>query len=818
MALQTTEQTEVLFKSYLNVPYNLPQNIFAIENKVPFSNYVFNDEIIPINIDKDPNFTTSALPTHYGSLTKGSGSGYDYENYEIFPDNEPYLEKFTRLKLTNISGAPKSFYKVDISGNSLLKDAFQLNYGVNNKFFYSIFADNTNILTNSDFRPIFDIKSGYVTFFGTVPSGDIYITFVRYIGPKGVKTDANTINITPLEEEEKDNNDYFPTFVKDTSGNQIINIDSSLKYNPSTNSLTFGNLDLSGSSTRTIQTVTEQALELGTNSQPRVRITSGGNVGIGKTTDINAKLDVNGNVSVDGNLILGTTSKATIEYTGSEVRTYTIPNAGGNADFVMTQGNQIISGNKTFIGNVSVSGGNVIGNLTGNSDTSTKLQDSRTLWGQSFNGTADVSGNLTSVGNITGSGAMTIRAGTSGNNNVILQPNGTGIIDLDGNTSITGVLLLGGVTTGKAIIAYPGNLGSQTRYYTIRDAGDDADFVMTRGNQTISGTKAFNGNVFFLENIEITGEVSATTTLDIGSKDSSTKNGLRAWNEEISTIDNSLNLSNQYIEITTSNNVLTILVEYTYQWTTQTPPTQFPVGPVTRTITLAQGVFKYNTFLSTLESSIETEIESVTENGDARVDITSVARSLQSGNKLRLTINWSFDVIGKGTSFNWVFRRIQLGGNFATTLGINQNLTLSGTGNWGAQFNATNVEHRSTLIKNANIYTTTLDTTTINASTINNTQLNNKPFVYLDSSTLASIPKIVTGADGPTNTGSTNYAVVFPSAFTTTPFVTATVVDTADNMASLRIRNVSTTGFQIEARNASNSRVARTFNYIAIGN
>ena len=39
--------------------------------------------------------------------------------------------------------------------------------------------------------------------------------------------------------------------------------------------------------------------------------------------------------------------------------------------------------------------------ITGNAATATKLQTARTIWGQSFNGTANVSGNLTGVDNIT---------------------------------------------------------------------------------------------------------------------------------------------------------------------------------------------------------------------------------------------------------------------------------------------------------------------------------------------------------------------------------------------------------------------------------
>lgn len=47
------------------------------------------------------------------------------------------------------------------------------------------------------------------------------------------------------------------------------------------------------------------------------------------------------------------------------------------------------------------------GSLTGNASSATKLQTARTLWGQSFNGTGNVSGNMTNVGNITASGLIT---------------------------------------------------------------------------------------------------------------------------------------------------------------------------------------------------------------------------------------------------------------------------------------------------------------------------------------------------------------------------------------------------------------------------
>lgn len=54
-------------------------------------------------------------------------------------------------------------------------------------------------------------------------------------------------------------------------------------------------------------------------------------------------------------------------------------------------------------------------NLQNSSEAAKKLQTPRTLWGQSFDGTANVSGDMTGVGNITMSGDLKIGNGTSPN-------------------------------------------------------------------------------------------------------------------------------------------------------------------------------------------------------------------------------------------------------------------------------------------------------------------------------------------------------------------------------------------------------------------
>ena len=70
-------------------------------------------------------------------------------------------------------------------------------------------------------------------------------------------------------------------------------------------------------------------------------------------------------LTVDGTMLLGTQAgKATLQYTTNQARTYSIPDAGTNADFVMTEGAQTINGSKTF-------GSTIIGSINGNAATAT---------------------------------------------------------------------------------------------------------------------------------------------------------------------------------------------------------------------------------------------------------------------------------------------------------------------------------------------------------------------------------------------------------------------------------------------------------------
>nr|UWH96590.1 MAG: Prophage endopeptidase tail [Bacteriophage sp.] len=97
---------------------------------------------------------------------------------------------------------------------------------------------------------------------------------------------------------------------------------------------------------------------------------------------------------------------------GAHYNSYSV-NGSGNVDMYLPS---------TMTGFSSITSTTFSGSLSGNASsasTATKLTNTRTIWGQSFNGTANVSGSLTDVasitasGNITAAGAITAKSSSS---------------------------------------------------------------------------------------------------------------------------------------------------------------------------------------------------------------------------------------------------------------------------------------------------------------------------------------------------------------------------------------------------------------------
>ena len=94
----------------------------------------------------------------------------------------------------------------------------------------------------------------------------------------------------------------------------------------------------------------------------------------------------------------------------------------------------IHSGN---IGSQSVNYATTSGACTGNAATATKLQTARTIWGQSFDGSGNISGALTGVTSITASGNVLIGTNTD---------NSSGKLQIRGGATLDGYMKTGAVS------------------------------------------------------------------------------------------------------------------------------------------------------------------------------------------------------------------------------------------------------------------------------------------------------------------------------------------------------------------------------------
>ena len=173
-----------------------------------------------------------------------------------------------------------------------------------------------------------------------------------------------------------------------------------------------------------------------------------GGVGIAKN------LRVAGTIHGDGsglttlnadNLSSGTVGNARITGTYSNLTGTGALDAGSiTANF-----GDINIGINTFTGN-----GSGLTNIT--ADTAATLAVTRTLWGQNFNGSANVTGNLTSVGNITGTAGIAIATTTTGV--LDLDSGTTGAINIGTNANAK-TLTLGNVTGATGIVLNSGTAG-----------------------------------------------------------------------------------------------------------------------------------------------------------------------------------------------------------------------------------------------------------------------------------------------------------------------------------------------------------------------
>jgi hypothetical protein len=141
----------------------------------------------------------------------------------------------------------------------------------------------------------------------------------------------------------------------------------------------------------------------------------------------------------------------------------------------------------------------ISGSVTGNAGTATALQNSRTLWGQTFDGTGNVTGSLTSVQDITGgANNMVITSGTGASRTLVFKTTTAG-------STATTALTLGAdqsatfantVTATTFSGAFSGNATTATALQTTRAIygnNFDGSAALT---QIIASTYGGTGNGF----------------------------------------------------------------------------------------------------------------------------------------------------------------------------------------------------------------------------------------------------------------------------------------------------------------------------------
>jgi hypothetical protein len=190
-------------------------------------------------------------------------------------------------------------------------------------------------------------------------------------------------------------------------------------------------------------------------------------------------------------LVLGSTQKTTITApTPASARTYTIPDAGTNASFVMNEVNQTIGGTKTFTTGVVLQNvSNQLAFRTGSAGTNTITFTAPNISGNRTYTIPDVSGNASFVMT---TGTQTI----GGSKNFTTRPavNGSGIF-LSGEAvpgAYTAYSLEFGsglrLTNGGAPFTWNGN---QSKTVEI----DTSAIASLTGSQTLNGTKTFNNGI-----------------------------------------------------------------------------------------------------------------------------------------------------------------------------------------------------------------------------------------------------------------------------------------------------------------------------------
>lgn len=186
-------------------------------------------------------------------------------------------------------------------------------------------------------------------------------------------------------------------------------------------------------------------------------------------------------------IVLGTTNTTTINATAPAAsRVYTIPDAGGAASFVLTGGTQTLSGATTFSAGVTIAATtNQI--VLGTTNTTT------------ITAPAPAAGRVYTIPDAGGAASFVLNVGAS---------------TISGAKTFASSALLLQEAAGSDVVTVAVAALATGRTYTVPDAGGAADFLMSAGAQTITGTKTFSGATIAMGSNKITGLANGTVSGD----------------------------------------------------------------------------------------------------------------------------------------------------------------------------------------------------------------------------------------------------------------------------------------------------------------
>lgn len=139
-------------------------------------------------------------------------------------------------------------------------------------------------------------------------------------------------------------------------------------------------------------------------------------------------------------------------------------NGGANTNITLYQADTKAPSWSTYVNPV-------FANLQNSSEAAKKLQTPRTLWGQSFDGTANVSGDMTGVGSITMSGDLKIGNATSPN--TIYFYGTTGDRPGDYNHTFIAERFWGGAESSELVLFKGNDIGNDNEAVNVSNSGPD---------------------------------------------------------------------------------------------------------------------------------------------------------------------------------------------------------------------------------------------------------------------------------------------------------------------------------------------------------